>query len=305
MPDRNRNGRSSSCWSGRASYYSTTGNEIRELDLYLERDEHLLAEFERLLESDASPKRQKEQEVQDFLEENSELIITQSRLGYKLHLNAVISKFPLSTDLKTDFVYIVKTSGEWEITFVELEDPRKPIFTESLKRTQPSAQFTAALAQVRDWKVLAQRAEAQIIDLLAPIMKPALFEPRPTTFRYQLIFGRSVDKNRSEDRQRHFLQIREEQGIDLFTYDQLISFYNEGLRSKRNIMRKTKRMFAFKSLVEEPHHVFSHLGPEIIELTTAQEARLVTNGYDMVAWRSGHLLTANHRHPMSKFRGPV
>ncbi|MBP2463936.1 MULTISPECIES: Shedu immune nuclease family protein [unclassified Rhizobium] len=268
--------------------------------MYLPENNKVVGEFERLLESDPKPGRQKEQEIQDFLEDNSELIITNSRLGYKLHMHAVISKYPLSTDLKTDFVYIVKTSGEWEITFVELEDPRKPIFTENMKRTLPSAQLTAALAQVRDWKVFVEQSRSQLLDGLAPILKPRLFEPSPTTFRYQLIYGRSADKNLTEDRKRHFLQIREEQGVDLFTYDQLIEIYRGYQRSRKNIMRKTKRMFAFKSLIDEPHHIFSHLGPGAIELTSDQEGRLVSQGYEMDAWKAGHLLNYNHRHPIHR-----
>lgn len=270
--------------------------------MYLPIDATLVSEFEAILISNPKPNRKKEQEVQDFLEGNSEFIITWSRLGYKLHMNSVISKFPLSTNLITDFVYIVKTSGEWEITLVELEDPRKLLFKSSHRSTQPSAHLTQALAQIRDWKLLVQKSGNQIVEALSPLLKPHLYAPGPTKFRYQLVFGRSAEKNASEDRQRHFMEIRDEHEIELFTYDQLIEIYRQNVRQKRNIMRKAKQQFAFKSLVQEPHHIFSHLGPDVIDLSTEQEADLMGEGYDMRAWKSGVLLTLNHRNPISSFR---
>jgi len=104
--------------------------------------------FEELLSStDIS-----ENEIQDFLETHSELIPTPWLLNHALHLEVVISKFPLGTGLVTDFAYLTKSSVAWDLCLVEIEDPKKKIFTTDQKRVVFNSDFTRAKGQVDSWK---------------------------------------------------------------------------------------------------------------------------------------------------------
>jgi hypothetical protein len=91
-------------------------------------NENLITEFTQLLDSPPPSGRQKEQVVQDFLENHSVLIPTPNRLNHQLHFDVIVSKFPLSTELITDYVYLTKSSDTWRVTFVELEMPDKKIW---------------------------------------------------------------------------------------------------------------------------------------------------------------------------------
>jgi hypothetical protein len=52
--------------------------------------------------------------IQTFLEQHSELLpVEPFRLGHGLRFNSFISKFPLDTNLETDFVFLTKDSGTW------------------------------------------------------------------------------------------------------------------------------------------------------------------------------------------------
>ncbi|RWE07710.1 MAG: DUF4263 domain-containing protein [Mesorhizobium sp.] len=164
---------------------------------FLDYDEALAREFLKLIESPPPKGRQKEQVVQDFLEQHTELIPTPNLLNHHLQLNSIVSKFRLSTALITDYVYLTKSSGRWTITLVELESPDKAIFTAHMGRAVPSSGFTAALAQVIDWKTYVDDHKAEILQRLKPLIVPPGMRENPVTFEYQLIIGRSKTRTRA------------------------------------------------------------------------------------------------------------
>jgi len=151
---------------------------------YLDVDEALLSSFSALLEGPAPQGRQKEQVVQDYLELHNELVPTPNLLNHHLQLNSIVSKYPLSTDLITDYLYLTKSSGSWIITLVELESPDKDIFTSDLKRATPTAPFTAALAQVMDWKSYVEDHKSELLERLAPLLVPHPMRRNPVSFEY-------------------------------------------------------------------------------------------------------------------------
>jgi hypothetical protein len=78
-----------------------------------------------------------EQAAQDFIEAHTELFFPPHLLNHRIHLDLLVSKFRLDTTLVTDFAYLTKSSAEWYIVFVELEDPSKQLFT---KKATPTAE---------------------------------------------------------------------------------------------------------------------------------------------------------------------
>jgi hypothetical protein len=148
----------------------------------MELDESLLTEYLDVLDSQAPTGKQKEQIVQDFLENHTELIPTPNRLNHHLHFQSILSKFPLGTELTTDYVYLTKSSDAWIVTLVEIESPEKDIFTADAKRTTATAAFNAAMDQVRSWKQFIGKNKDEVIRRLNPIIQPAHMRSNPIEF---------------------------------------------------------------------------------------------------------------------------
>lgn len=264
-------------------------------------DNDLISQFEKILADPPPSGRQKEQVVQDFLEQHPELIPTPNRLNHHLHCEAIISKFPLGTELTTDYVYITKSSDVWRITFVELESPDKSIFTGDTKKTNTSAEFNAALNQVRSWKHFLDENKPEVIRRLEPLLQPWGMRRNPIEFHFHLIIGRSEDKNLSTERKKHLRGLIDETGFDIFTYDRLLSWYNSDQRYKKLILRLSGSQFAFKFMHFEPTQILSFLGPDRLAITPADLERLNAAGYEMGKWSKGDLLTYNVRFAESTY----
>lgn len=256
-------------------------------------DETLIANFAKVLSDPPPSGRQKEQVVQDFLEQHTELIPTPNRLNHHLHFQSIVSKFPLGTELTTDYVYITKSSDVWRVTLIELESPDKSIFTSDTKKTNTSAEFNAALNQVRSWKHYIDENKSEVIRRLDPLLQPINMRRNPIEFHYQLIIGRSEDKNLSVERKKHFRGLIDETGIDLLTYDQLIDWYRNDQRYKKLVLRLTGMQYAFKHMHFEPTQILSYVGPDRLSLSTTEVERLKAAGYEMDKWSKGDLLTYN------------
>ncbi len=181
-------------------------------------DEALISAFMDVLRNPPPKGRQKEQVVQDFLEQHTELIPTPNLLNHHLHFESVISKFPLGTELTTDYAYITKSSDTWRITLVELESPDKSIFTSDTKKTNTSAEFNAALNQVRSWKNYIKENRDEVLRRLDPLLQPVGMRRNPVEFHYQLIIGKSEDKNLTPERQRLYRSLSAETGFELTTF---------------------------------------------------------------------------------------
>jgi len=247
-------------------------------------DKKLIAEFERILISSSPSGRQKEQVVQDFLEDNTELIPTPNLLNHHLHFKVVVSKFPLGTELTTDYLYMTKSSDLWRVTLVELESPEKLIFNSDTKKTNTSAEFNAALNQVRSWKVFVRDNEAEVRRRLEPLIQPLGMRGNPVEFSYQLIIGRSQEKNLSSARKKHFRMLIDESGIDILTYDTLINWYRNDQRFKKNVLRLSGSQYEFKYMHIEPYQILSFVGPDHLALSSEQRERLLKSGYEIEEW---------------------
>jgi hypothetical protein len=113
-----------------------------------------------------------EGEVQEYLEGNTELISLPWRLNHALHQEAILSKFPLDTSIETDLAYLTKSSAEWYLVLVELEDPKKPIFKSDRKRVLLSRHLSAALDQIAEWKAYVERHRDAVVQRISLLRRP-------------------------------------------------------------------------------------------------------------------------------------
>jgi hypothetical protein len=268
-------------------------------------DSLLVDEFKKVLDSAPPKGRQKEQVVQDFLEQHSELIPTPNLLNHHLHFESVISKFPLGTELTTDYVYITKSSDTWRITLVELEKPEKPIFTSDMHKATTSAQFNAALNQVRSWKYFLSENQAEVLRRLEPLLQPTSMRRNPTEFNYQLIIGRSADKNATLERKKAIRGLIDETGIEIMTFDQLLDRYQNDQRYQKLILRLTGMRYEFKHMHFLPSQILSYVGPDSLALSQEEIQQLNADGYEMDKWGNGELLTYNWKYADSTWMAEI
>jgi hypothetical protein len=264
------------------------------------RDPKLIEEFRLVLESAQESGTKKEQEIQNYLEGRSELIPTPHRLNHHLHLKAIISKFPLGSRFITDYVYITKSSDCWRIVFVELEVPDKTIFTNSSNQINTTAKFNEALNQIRNWQAYLNKHRQEVIKQLEPLMVPPNMRRNPVELCFELVYGRSAEKN-TEERNRHIKLLSEQSNIKIMTYDTLLSYYENDLIFKKDIMSYKQGKFYYKNLVTKPEHVFSYIGPGDLKLTNDQKSTLCADGYEIDKWNNGEMLTRNIRYTKSTF----
>lgn len=264
------------------------------------RDQILVEEFKGLLESPQETGSKKEQVLQDFLEDHPVLIPTPHRLNHRVHLSSIISKFPLGNRYITDYVYLTKSSDTWRVVFVELEVPDKRMFTESSNQINASAKFNEALNQVRSWQNYLKEHRQEILKQLEPFFVPPNMRRNPVEFCFELIYGRSSEKN-TEDRSKYLRLTSEQTGIKIMTYDTLLSYYENDLVIEKDIMLFKQGKFHYKKLFTKPEHVFSYIGPSDLVLTKEQQKILNQDGYEIEKWKNGEMLTHNIRYTKSTF----
>lgn len=249
-------------------------------------------EYERLLKSNY-----KESDFQKFLENNPLFIPQTQLLNHRLHLESFISQFPLDTALKTDFVYITKSSVKWEIVLVEIERPDKEIFTNDHDQITQTAEFTRAQAQIFAWEDFIERNGKEVIRRLEPLLVPAHMRTNRISFRTMLIIGRSHQLERNQamkDRWASFSTSNRH----FHTFDSLLNHYkNQISRPNRpttpNIISLSKNRYHFKYMHHNPFSLFSLIGPGDFFLSSEQRSALIADGYEIDTWEKGELLVVN------------
>ncbi len=261
-------------------------------------DNSLRERFLAVLSEDAPEGRQKEQVVQDFLEGNSELLPTTNLLNHRLQFQAVVSKYALASEHVCDYAYVTKSSDRWQVTFVELESPDKPIFNANEANPHFSKHFHDAKAQVQRWRTFMKKNEAEALRHLDALFEPSSMRRNPVEFCYQLIIGRSANKNLSPERMGFIVQEEQDSGIKVLSYDSVLSYWEHGRGEKKNVLTVTGGRLRFKHIHTSPGHMFSYVGPDRLALSAEDRSHFRELGYDIDAWSNGELLTVG----MGKYR---
>lgn len=241
-----------------------------------------------------------EQNCQDFLEQNSELIYTPFLLNHHLHLNSIISKFPLDTSLITDFVYLTKSSDFWYIVLVELENPHFKIFNSNLSKPTYSANMNKALAQIYSWQEFISKNKNEVVRRLNPLLTP--LKSNPIFFKYLLVIGQGEQKKGSQAMRDRLASRYTQEDILICTYNSLISNYEHSFVFKKNILTLEQTYFKIKHLHQEKTRLFAYLLPESLKISPEQKEILIRHGYDIEAWHKGELLSYNEKMTFEKMK---
>ncbi|MBH0345670.1 hypothetical protein ABB03_03665 [Bacillus thuringiensis] len=252
---------------------------------------NLLGNFKTVLESDSL----NENDVQRFLEVNSELISTPFLLNHQLHFNVVISKFKISDGLISDYAYLTKSSDFWELVLVEIEDPKKRIFTSSNEQIKFHSEFNHAMDQICEWKGYIEEHVEEIKNRIDPLKIP--LNDRPIRFKYVLIYGRNFEKANNLRKTRMFAQ-KTNDDVRVITFDSLISeFEHSRYKYKKMILSHWREGYQVKLVPANLEtSIFAYLNSSNLKLNSEQKSLLIQQGYDIEKWERGHALSYNSRY---------
>ena len=153
--------------------------------------EELKKEFE-VIYNDCVKGDKNENDVQRFMEANTQLIPRIFLSNHGIHLGTVFLKVLIGNGAyKSDFMLITKSTADWTCVHIEIENPASKPFTKS---GELSSAFSHAISQVNSWRSLLTRPEQQIA-FKERIKKSLLchMSDNPIGHKFVLVFGRRED----------------------------------------------------------------------------------------------------------------
>lgn len=197
-----------------------------------------------------------EEVFQKFIEDHTSLVPRIFEQNHGIHLDTVFIKVPFGNDWKSDFMIIAKSSADWNVVHIEIEDPRKKIFKQDGDFT---SDFNSAWNQIETWRawlsngINAQSFKEQIKDVLLKSMAD-----NPINHKYVLVYGR---KEELEQDVKGLWSIRKKIHPDMYvmTYDSLF----DGKHSELNVGKfADHKVCIMKVNVDvEPDCFLSHFNP--------------------------------------------
>lgn len=256
-------------------------------------DENLAVAFEELL---GRPGGQ-ENPIQAFIEQHTAFMLTPGLLNHGLQFNSVISKFPIG-GRSADYAYLTKSSDEWKLILVELEDSHKKLFLPSSKHVGFTAEMNDAIAQVDVWRDYWKEQSKAVIESLDPLLVPQ--RRNPVSLECVLIIGRSAEKEHDAAKSKRLAALRADKRIHVMTYDTVLRAYRRGHETPKAILTRTVNGYRLRSAEGMPANIFAYVYPEHLTLSPEAEAALRADGYAMDAWFRNELLTVNQKWPMNE-----
>ncbi len=196
----------------------------------------IINEFVELLDKNLD-----EQVYQEYLENHTELIPTKDfELNHGVHDDLIIRKMPIGQNYISDFCYLSKNSGEWNIVFIELEKPCKKLFN---KDGKISKELNIGLSQISNWKAHFSdniNREAFIKNtVISEIMSINSLKNNPYNFKFILVIGRrkQLEENNEYNKKFHLLG---GENTKIITYDSLYESINQKSKKYLGIIKNQK-----------------------------------------------------------------
>lgn len=243
-----------------------------------------------------------EEEVQKSLCRHSEYFPMAVDTHHRNWFRWVLSKYELPSGNVTDFAYVVTTSANNTIVLVEIEDPSKKFWVGPPERPEKSTSFVRAIEQVEQWRSDLQDPlqRGQLIQEMKAMMGNVGLTANQWGVEYVLIYGRSAE-NVSRAQKEAFTRLERYNGIRLRTFDNLVAAQQTGESARlHNFVRVTRPgpKFSYTYLNRDPMGEFARLSPGTMLLDSEVEPLLRAKGFDIDAWKAGHLLRVNNKHPV-------
>ena len=182
-------------------------------------------EFEKIYK-ECEAKTKDENDVQSFMEENTQLIPRVFLLNHGVNLHTVFTKVAIGDAYKSDFMLITKSTAQWRCIHIEIENPIRKPFT---KNGELTSEFTHAMGQINSWKSTLANPTQQLAfaDKVKKTFAEGLRE-NPIDHKFVLVFGRRDDLNYDKKKQWQSLS---DDSIKVMTFDSL--FENDENRDRK------------------------------------------------------------------------
>ena len=168
-----------------------------------------------------------EQDIQNFLEKYPHILPGLDTFHHGPMAQMIVTKFPLNVDFVTDFAFVSENSQCLEITFVEIESPKKRIFN---KNGSFSRDYLDARQQLADWNGWAQHNLRNVAALFGPMEKFIFGGGDCITLRSILIIGRRSELTSRKRQQRWAAEnALRAASMNIMTYDRLLERTRLGL----------------------------------------------------------------------------
>lgn len=164
-----------------------------------------------------------EQAVQDFLEIFPEFLPGLFDLHNGPLHGIIISKFPFGADFKCDFAFVTRHSMAIQFTFIEIEDPKKPVFNKDGSFSQG---FNHARQQIADWKIWVENNESMLMNMLGSMFEHYNAWNDHKDYRFYLVCGRRSDIESDKKRKERWSSIyaTSDRKVIVCSYDRLKRF---------------------------------------------------------------------------------
>lgn len=170
-----------------------------------------------------------EQTYQGFMEENTRLVPREFVQNHGVHFNLVLRKLGFGADYYSDFVYLSKSSGDWNVVLVEIERPSSKFFQGTTNEFHKD--FQKGLQQINRWRawLTDPTNKASFVDGTLGLVRTPL--TRNATYpKFVLVTGRRAEYSKNAIR-RSLIAAQEADDFKIMTFDSLV----ENLESKHDL----------------------------------------------------------------------
>lgn len=212
-----------------------------------------------------------EQDLQNFLEENTEFIPREFVQNHGIHNNLVFRKLRIAENYTTDFFYLSKSSGDWHCILVELEKPNSKYFRDGTNDLHPD--FTSGLNQIDKWRAWFANGDNHqyFTNRTLSFIRQPLFE-NPCSIKYVLVTGRREEFENNGIRTA-LIRAKERDDFKIMSFDSLLESINYNY--PLYLCVKKNEFFEIHSTEVLSDNVFAWTAPEHIRMTTKLKANLI------------------------------
>lgn len=195
----------------------------------------LKTQFESIYQ-DCQAKTKNENDVQKFMEDNTELIPRVFLLNHGVNLDTAFVKVSIGGgSYKSDFMLITKSTVEARCVHIEIENPVKKPFSANGEMT---SDLSHAIGQVKSWQAELAIPSAQMI--LADDVKKTLpihMRDLPISHKFVLVYGRRSDL--IHDKKKLWKGFNDD-NFSLMTFDSLFEDDSKKLHVGKFVQKKVK-----------------------------------------------------------------
>ncbi|WP_411706416.1 Shedu immune nuclease family protein [Edaphovirga cremea] len=210
-------------------------------------------------------RNENEQVYQSYLEENTMFIPREFEQNHGIHFSTVFRKLPLSSDYKPDFVYLSKSSDNWNVVLVEIEKPSSKYFKKNSITFHTD--FNLALQQMNTWRAWFDDESNRNHfknNVLQGFIEPAHMGRNPFNFKYVLVHGR---RSEYENNTQKTALIRGQQRSDfsIISFDSLAENIERKYPLYVAVKKNSHYELISKHFVDEG--IFSWMNTDLLAIT--------------------------------------